>query len=135
MATAAILTGGRVGVPAGPTTGQIIFRTVIDRTYKQSGAPVTEGDQLSNTLSASSTIVGQTGTPGDTSSAGLTISTANVLKSVYAVNGVTVSTANPTRDRRRCGHISAHRSIPADELSGPDADRLSAASPVLGLAD
>ena len=91
-----ILTGGRVGEPAGPTTGQIIFRTVIDPTYKQSGAPVTEGDQLSNNLSASSMIVGQTGTPGDTSSAGLTISTANVLKSVYAVNGVTVSTANPT---------------------------------------
>lgn len=57
---------------------------------------MTEGDQLSDTVTATSAIVGQPGTPGDTSSAGLTISTASVLKSVYAVNGVTVSVANPS---------------------------------------
>ena len=59
---------------------------------------MTEGDKLSNDLRniASSAIVGQPGTPGDTSSAGLTISTGSVFKSVYAINGVPVSTANPS---------------------------------------
>ncbi|MFO0889864.1 MAG: hypothetical protein U0790_12070 [Isosphaeraceae bacterium] len=91
-----ILTGGRAGSPAGPTTGRITFRAEIDREFKHDLAPVTEGDHLANDVSVSAAIVGQPGTPGDASGAGLIISTSSLLKTVYAVNGALVSGSNPT---------------------------------------
>jgi fimbrial isopeptide formation D2 family protein/uncharacterized repeat protein (TIGR01451 family) len=80
----------------GPTTGRIVFRSVIQRTYSDPppGANVVQADALSNdvTIDAAVLDVADLTLSGyreaDGSSAGVTIVSGRLTKSIYAVNGV-----------------------------------------------
>ncbi len=88
----------------GPTTGRIVFRTVIQQnftdTYPSGDPSVDQGDVLNNTVtiagdllstSDASTPTGQS--EADTSSASVQIGRGTLNKSIYAING---STSFPT---------------------------------------
>jgi len=87
--------------PGGPgTTGTIKFRTKILDTYRvtpRPGAAVVQGDVISDTATTDATVLDYAtlattvNTVGDTSSASVTLVSGNATKSVYAVNGKTVS--------------------------------------------
>ncbi|MEI8228546.1 MAG: isopeptide-forming domain-containing fimbrial protein, partial [Planctomycetota bacterium] len=84
--------------PGGPgTTGTIKFRTKILDQYVKTGAAVVQGDVISDTATTAATVLNYAtlattvNTVGDTSSASVTLVSGNATKSVYAVNGKTVS--------------------------------------------
>ena len=87
--------------PGGPgTQGTIKFRTKILDTYRQTprpGAAVVQGDVISDTATSTATVLDYAtlaptaSTVADTSSASVTLVSGNVAKSVYAVNGRSVS--------------------------------------------
>jgi uncharacterized repeat protein (TIGR01451 family)/fimbrial isopeptide formation D2 family protein len=87
--------------PGGPgTTGTIRFRTKILDTYRQTprpGAAVVQGDVISDTATTDATVldyatlVATTKVTGDASSASVTLVSGTAAKSIYAVNGKTVS--------------------------------------------
>ncbi|MFM8377872.1 MAG: isopeptide-forming domain-containing fimbrial protein, partial [Planctomycetia bacterium] len=83
--------------PAGPgTTGTITFRTRIRNKYRDN-QDVVQGDVVSNTAASSATVLDYAtlaptaNTVGDGSSAAVVLSSGAMTKSVYAVNGVTVT--------------------------------------------
>ncbi len=93
-----ILQGGRAIVPgAGPATGTIRYRTVIQQeftdTYPSGQPTVDQGDRLNNQVSISGSVRDNAdlttvlGSESDDSSAGFRIVTGDLLKTVYAING------------------------------------------------
>jgi large repetitive protein len=87
--------------PSGPgTRGTITFRTKILNEYRQTprpGADVVQGDVIADNADTSATVLDYASlaptasTVSDTSSASVTLVSGDVVKSVYAVNGTTVS--------------------------------------------
>ncbi|MFZ5885657.1 MAG: sortase [Chloroflexota bacterium] len=97
-------TGGVAGDPScsgyndGPTSGRIVYRTVIQQNftdaYPSGDSSVDQGDTLNNTVNIvgnvlstldASTPTGQA--EADSSSAGVSIGRGSLTKSIYAVNG------------------------------------------------
>jgi len=87
--------------PGGPgTRGTITFRSKILNQYRQTprpGADVVQGDVIADAADTSATVLNYAtlaptaSTVADTSSASVTLVSGAVVKSVYAVNGSTVS--------------------------------------------
>jgi large repetitive protein len=90
----------------GPTTGQIVFRTVIQERFANdfpSADPsVDQGDILSNSVTISGNVLdynnsfAPVGTEEDISTVSTTVPTGSLTKSIYAVNGST-SLASPVK--------------------------------------
>jgi len=84
---------------AGPTTAQIVFRTVIQREFNDispDSPGVVQGDQLGNTATVQGDVLSTDdaerlteGSPIDDTSAGVSIGRGDVSKSFYAINGDT----------------------------------------------
>ena len=84
--------------PSGPgTRGTITFRTKILNTYRETGADVVQGDVIADNAETSATVLDYAtlaptaSTVTDISSASVTLVSGEVVKSVYAVNGTSVS--------------------------------------------
>lgn len=103
-----ILQGGRAISPdAGPATGTITYRTVIQQSFTDtypSGEPiVNQGDLLNNntlitgSVRNNSAIATTVGTESDDSAAEVEILSGSLLKTIYAINGVN-GTNNTTVD-------------------------------------
>ncbi|MBI4762444.1 MAG: sortase [Chloroflexota bacterium] len=98
-------TGGVAGDPSctgyndGPTTGSIVFRTLIQQnftdTFPSGDSSVDQGDTLANTVSIEGLVLSTTDVStvtdreADTSSASVTIGRGVLTKTIYAVNGST----------------------------------------------
>lgn len=90
---------GSGGYNDGPTTGRIVFRTLIQEnftdTYPSGDPSVDQGDTLANTVSIEGLVLSTTDVStvtdreADTSSASVTIGRGVLTKTIYAVNGST----------------------------------------------
>ncbi len=95
-----ILQGGRTQGVAGPATGTIVYRTLVQDnfsdTYPSGDPSVDHGDILTNSATIDGQIVDNTtllptgyGREPDDTGAGVTIAQGTLQKSIYAVNGST----------------------------------------------
>lgn len=107
LGSAGILKGGLSDnrtTNVGPTTGAIVFQTVIDAAYENpasfpSGEPyIVAGDSTGNNVATGANLTGKPAVVAETSAASVTVVRPSLSKALYAINGdVNYEVSNPFR--------------------------------------